>query len=256
MSELPKIPSDVIGNIQDWVVHGSYQIEKIRSDKKAIKEIQEFYASLNIPVKSNKLYHRGLMVSRKGFIKLLENRKVDLKQQVIESWTCDREIAYGFAMPISDAIGVVVTKNIPKNKLIADLNALYDLYKMEYLRTGTSGSVTHTTLRMLDEIEGYMNECEVLAETMCVKCDMDEISGISFTVKNVSNSDITLIAEFIDDLDSKNNFVGKLIDNLINWTNDMEKKPYIVLNKKKGRWEVGTGNTYNRALRELHMILR
>ena len=231
MKNLPKIPDNVGANISHWVSGSG--ISKIREDKSAIQEIQKFYQSLNIDHKSNAAHYRGLKVSTKGFIEFLKTNKLKLKEFNVESWTCDKNMAYKFAA--KGGSGIVLAKKIPSNSVIINFKRLYDHYEDEYnlaRKTRNYDDLGSYGFHALNSINHYLAECEILTKTLCTNCKLDEIIGIMFVV---SYRSIEFVLSFMETLKLGRD-ASEFLEQYKSGYLDTEIPYYVVLYRHKSGW--------------------
>ena len=189
MKNLPKIPESVGRIISHW-------IQNPRGVSwKEVQEISKFYHSLNIKHSKSDMYYRGLSISPIGIDDVLRTYKLELHYRGVESWSCKLSTASKFTPRLKDIIrkesgGIVLAKSIPENKILFDLNKLYDTYSKVIGKTGLGVYFDSKGLIALEDID-IMDECELVTNTICTKCDYSDMVKIEFKYVE-SHKDIIL----------------------------------------------------------------
>ena len=168
MKKLPKMPEDLAYFIYRWVMG-----HKLRQNE--LDDIGSFYNNLGLGHSKNVLSYRGLSIGTQGFIKLMQSGKIKLKTRDSESWSCKINVARTFAK--MGYTGIIMAKKIPENKVIIDLQKLLWIYQNSYMER--DNHILGDYGRKMFRAIATSNECEMLTETICTKCDIKDVQEIS-----------------------------------------------------------------------------
>ena len=255
MKQIQKIPPYIAISIDRWIAG-----KKLNFDDLA--NMAGFYRSLGLKHDASKLYHRGLSISKVGFNKFLDTGKLKLKTQDSESWSCSKPIAYLFANKYASVSGLVLSKKIPKNKMIINLVDLYEYYKDTYLviRKGTKkvvssagggkrdyGYLGKEGFRAIQHIHQFIRECEILSETVCTSCSVNDMSGIVFVPDSRSDFNSNSKYKFAKFLNTLKKVDKKAVEfvNLVKSNSSIPYKKTIILDKVKGVWRLSYDDMEN-----------
>ena len=226
------MPYDVSAAIYDWV-GGS----KLGSS--SLKLLKEFYYAIG-PQHSDRVeYYRGLQISLLGFINLLEDRKLKLKSRPSESWSCNRDVAYNIVRDFGrqkDNAGIVLYRTIPHNKLVADLQEIYNYYQ-PWMDEENDEILDSAGREAVQRIAEY-NECELLTETVCTSCSIDEIDGIMFIYQSDIQEELEHFLSGFKNVDSSIKKFIKLSQ--FDITGSLNKKFITLMKNESEKWEIRT----------------
>ena len=214
----PKIPENVAKHIVDWVDNP----KKISTND--IRDISEFYSSLNLKHSQSTVYYRGLQISDPGVVYFLNNGNLKLVNKIAESWACKFSVArkflpMGIGLSKFDEGGIILAKKIPANKVLFDMKAMLELYT-PFVKRGTgnvydiAGSTGAKALRSMNKF----GECELVTRTVCTKCDIGDMIHIEFQYYNFDRRSYAgLLDTFLDRFkwDSKSQKLVKYIYDII-----------------------------------------
>ena len=168
----PKMPEDIAELLIWWS-----NLPKLKAPE--LRQIQEFYRSIGKKHNSKKPYYRGLRISKDGFNKMIRTRKLHLKSRVAESWACRLSAAEKFAHSFDQggANGILV-KAIPNNKVWFNMEQIRRSY-VKFANEEDDRVIGPTGVELLERVN-MLKECELVTETICTKCDMEEMERITF----------------------------------------------------------------------------
>ena len=230
MKKLPPLP--------DWVLIQSidYWLEGNAFSAKGLHEnMRDFYLSLkdySVKHDPKKLFYRGLSLSDKGLMEFFRNGEVKLKNRGAESWTCDINVAQRF-VEFQGSSGIVLAKKIPSMDVIINLEQVQEAYNTYDWENNTTDDEDiqdewYDTLAQLENLD----ECELVTETICTKCSVDEIVQIDFLYESDM---MEIFMEFLDTLNvafGMEKFIGKLSSGKSNFSITLIKeKSWIILTK-------------------------
>ena len=247
MKQVKEFDQDVAYSILDWV-------EGDQLDSSELENISYFYRSLGIKHDASRLYHRGLTVTKKGFNEFLDTERLKLKKRDAESWSCYKAVGYQFASKHYLRSGLLLTRKIPQNKVIVNLVSLYEYYEETYFATKKTarqddyGKLGEYGFMALQHMSKFMGECEILSETLCTSCNIDDVSGIVF-VPDSNSENIYVMANFARFLRNLKKIDKNAVEfiNLVK-SNNYTHIPYeevIILDKSKGTWNLSYDNVKN-----------
>ena len=236
-------------HIGDLIVRWLAADYELASSSRLISEVKEFYHSLKLPHDSKRPFYRGLTISPEGFVKFMWKQKLELRHKKIESWSCDKFISYGFAL--RDRFGIVLERSIPQKKLIMNFIELFRYYEDAYDKRDFD-ILGYDSKSALDSISRLSYECELLTDSVCTSCTIDEVSAIAFPWWHDRSRDEVTI-NFLKSLKNRDNYVDNFIDYIETYDNDSWKKgeyrDKFILNRKRGKWSVASGDRYSRIIK-------
>ena len=195
MKNLPHIPRPITATISGWITGETLMLQ--RKTAKSMEDLKLFYRKLKLSHDVGQLFYRGITTSPNGFVEMMVTGKINLKKKELESWSCDMDIARDFST--NRDFGIIFGKTIPKRKIIADFIKLYDMYepvKKDYYDGKLyNNNARFDVVSMLDTIE-RMKECEILTNSICTKCEVEDCVEISFNMRHniqISNTGYTIV---------------------------------------------------------------
>ena len=188
MNKLPKISNKIASLFNGWVLGDG--VESSRD----LKIMVEFYQSLYERHDSSKIYYRGITVTQNGFNVLIRTGKLKLKKRNTESWACRMDIAEGF-MPMDiylsqkNQAGIILQRKIPPAKVKFNLEKIWEAYKYVFDQMDFNDLVDGFYTNPPFGVEGYemlerindMEECELVTDTVCTSCMLEEVGHMRFT---------------------------------------------------------------------------
>ena len=165
------------------------------TSKKAIKALKKVMGDVspsnNIPI------YRGLRLSNKDVVGLLEGKSVSLPNKGLESWTTDPEIAFDFTIGNESEIymDLLVSRKKPKkDTIVVDFNAAVVQKTMRgHLRPKKTKSVPIAgKLKKAGINSALLNmkrEHELVTTPQCDKCRLSDVELIWVAL----NSDIRIL---------------------------------------------------------------
>ena len=192
MNSAPHIPDEIAKNITKWL----RKRDKLKTSD--LKQISNFYHSLDIYHNDHMKYYRGLNITKDGFDDFLKSGKLKLKKRSAESWTCNSDIAFKFTPDVyminqMGIAGIILRKQIPENKMWFNLEKLANRYA--YHR-----ELDHPAYIMMEQIKS-MKECELVSKSICTSCTIDDFDLVEFK-HHVSNKNSIAFLESLN-LDSR-----------------------------------------------------
>ena len=235
VDNLPIIDEDTGLALLNWVD------EFNKFDSKSLHLLRNLHVAANLKHNSSKMYYRGISISEDGFSNLLDTGYVKLKSKLAESWSCRVEVADKFMKyhvtlhPISKvSCGVILRHKIPKSKLILNLSELWEAYE-DIWRSGDEDMLLGYSSDAL-QIIGVYEECELITENVCNKCDVKNIERISFRYNDWIKKHIHSVEHFINDI-GLNSSLMHLLD-VLNMGEDLNLDgATVVIYRKGSNWK-------------------
>ena len=177
----PKMPMDIGRTIYDWI----YDPDSL--PQRYLDDLVEFYDELNIK-HDNVEYYRGIKVSQDGTYDFLLGGVLKLKNRGIESWSCKYETAESF-MPRTQRIlnnyesGILLSRKIPAKSVLFNINQIGAAYSYVFDEENIGVYFDEDGYNALLSIYDH-NECELVTETVCTKCSIEDMVQIKFMYHN------------------------------------------------------------------------
>ena len=200
-----------------------------------IELVRDFYQSLGLKHDSNKTYYRGLAITDKGFDEFLINKSIKLKKLNAESWSCREKIATNFAE--SSSTGIVLRRKVPANKVIVNFSILQNAFH----KVDWKDSPDYIQ-RLRDHMLEYSDECELVAESICTKCKLDEVQSILIPWSMLASWRPTTtknyVLEFLRGLKNTKSSVDEFLNYMDRYDWKHSNIDKFILRKENNKWDL------------------